>query len=193
LGIFNNVVAFRQMIEKDFDVEGAYAERVYINGELEVVGRSEIGFSDGELRLESYAYWPKQNPDGSLTLTRVAQITSINELCSVKDLDMQYVFQDKYLETPQSNKTGLTKLTFLREQYPGFWRKVLWRRGRLIEYSGAFDSFDKSIDGTIVGSRLSSSDSKTSRAEHKRIELLSRIVKEELRRGKKLREAPPGQ
>ena len=94
LAIFNNVVVFRQMLDKAFDVEGTYVERVYIDGELEVVGRSEIVFSDGELKLESYAYWPQQVRDGSLKLTRIAQITSVNEMCSVKDLDMQYVFQD---------------------------------------------------------------------------------------------------
>jgi hypothetical protein len=50
LAVFNNVLVFRQMLDKDFDVEG-----VYIDGELEVVGRSEVSFSDGELKLESHA------------------------------------------------------------------------------------------------------------------------------------------
>jgi hypothetical protein len=192
LAAFNNVVAFRQMLEKDFDVEGAYIERVYINGDLEVVGRCEIAFSDGELKLESHAYWPQLDANGSLKLSRVAQVTSLSELCSVKELVMQYVFQDNYLEASKKNKTGLTKLTFRREQHPGFWRKLLWRRGRLVEYSGRFDSFENDIEGNIVGNRLSPSESKKSTGEHGRLEILLKDVQDQITLGKKLRTVPPG-
>lgn len=192
LATFNNVVAFRQILEKDFDVEGAYIERVYINGELEVVGRCEIAFSDGELKLESYAYWPQVDAKGSLKLSRVAQVTTLPQLCAVKELVMQYVFQDIYLEAPKKNKTGLTKLTFLREQYPGFWRKVFWRRGRLVEYSGRFDSFDNNIEGNIVGNRLSVSEAKRSTDEHGRVAILLKDVQDQITFGKKLRTVPPG-
>jgi hypothetical protein len=89
---------------------------------------------------------------------------------------MQYVFQDKYRETPQHNKTGLTKLNFIREQHPGFWRKVLWRRGRLTEYSGSFDSFERNIDGTIIGTRLDRDAARNSRSEAGRLEILANDV-----------------
>jgi hypothetical protein len=181
------------MLDKDFDVEGAWIERVYINGELEVVGRSQISFSDGELKLESHVYWPQMNADGALSLTRVAQVSSVDEMCSVKDLVMQYVFQDKYRETPQHNKTGLTKLNFIREQHPGFWRKVLWRRGRLTEYSGSFDSFEKNIDGTIIGTRLGRDTANKSRTEAGRLEILANDVRDQLKSGKKLRTVAPGE
>jgi hypothetical protein len=193
LAVFNNVLVFRQMLDKDFDVEGAWVERVYINGELEVVGRSEITFGDGELKLESHAYWPQTAADGVIRLTRVAQVTSVDEMCSVKDLAMQYVFQDKYRETPQNNKTGLTKLNFIREQHPGFWRKLLWRRGRLTEYSGSFDSFERNIDGTIIGTRLGRDAAKKSRDEPGRLEILAHDVRQQLSLGKKLRTTPPGE
>lgn len=193
LGVFNNSVIFRQFLDKEFDVEGAYFETVFIAKELEVVGRSEIKFKDGELKLESHVYWPHSGPDGSLILTPCAEVISVDDMCSVKDREMQYVFQDRYREASVKDKTGLTKLHFFREQHPSFWRKLVWRRGRLTEYSGRFDAYENTLEGSIVGMRLSRAEAKLSRNESERTRMLLQEVKLQIGSGKILRTTPPGE
>jgi hypothetical protein len=64
---------------------------------------------------------------------------------------------------------------------------------RLTEYSGSFDSFERNIDGTIIGTRLDRDAARNSRSEAGRLEILANDVRDQLTLGKKLRTIAPGE
>ncbi len=114
---FNRFRFVRMLVDGIFDVEGSYLETVFINDELEVVGVNHISFVDGELKVDSELHWPRQASDEKITLKKVANTSSLKEMCTASDDVLRYAFGDDYLD-PQYDKIGLTALKLHRSRRP---------------------------------------------------------------------------
>jgi hypothetical protein len=193
LWAFDRFRRVRVFVDKVFDVEGVYLESVFINGDLEVVGINRVAFVDGELKVDSNLYWPARTAEGDIALTEWARTTSVNELCTASNSELQYVFRDNYITRPELNKSGLTKLALHRERTPS-WKTRWFGHPGIESYSGGFDAFDNEIRGVIRGTRLDGVKLRTANGtESDRKGLLVAEVKAILDSGTGLRQQPPGE
>jgi len=189
---FNRFRFVRVLVDGIFDVEGSYLETVFVNDELEVVGVNDISFADGELKVDSELHWPRQVSDETITLKKVANTSSLKEMCTASDDVLRYAFGDDYLN-PQHDKIGLTVLKLHRSRRPTLLTR-LFKKTPIESYVGSFTGHESEIRGRITGRRLEGDELRAADGDDDdaRTRLLVAEVQKAIREGTRLRLEPPG-